>query len=80
MVCKFVLMEVPRFRYISGYKYEVEIEIKRSMTQEKVYHIKHSATNWAGLQRPLVHTLFNDIYNWLLENDQSDHFIPLLNY
>jgi hypothetical protein len=65
------------FRYLGGYRYEVELEIRLSKAQRKVYHIKRSVTNWAGLKRPLLHTLFNDIYKWVIENKQSDEYIPL---
>ena len=72
----FLVAEI-RFRYLGGYRYEVELEIKLSKSQKIVYHIKRSVTNWGGLKRPLLHTLFNDIYNWVIENKQSDAFIPL---
>jgi hypothetical protein len=73
---EFLVAEI-RFRYLGGYRYEVELEIKRSVSQKIVYHIKRSVTNWTGIKKPLLHTLFNDIYNWVVENKQSAEYIPL---
>lgn len=74
-VGEFLIAEI-HFGFYRG-EYEVEIEITRSIKRDKVYHVKRRVTNWGGLKRPLLHTLFNDIYFWAIENNQTKEVIKL---
>lgn len=73
---EFLIAEI-HFGFLGGGQYEVELEITRSVNRDKVYHVKRSVINWAGLKRPLLHTLFNDIYFWVVENNQTKEVLKL---
>jgi hypothetical protein len=54
--------------YKGAYTYIFDFELVDPSKAETVYHVRHQAFNFSGLDRPLFNPVFNDYIDWINEN------------
>jgi hypothetical protein len=68
-VGKFLICE-SNVEYKGGYDFSFDYKVINPTNAEVLFHIKHNAFNWGGLDRPLFNPVFNAYIDWLKENQK----------
>lgn len=68
-VGKFLICE-SNVEYKGGYDFTFEYKVINPTNAEILLHIKHSAFNWGGLDRPLFNPVFNKYIDWVNTNNK----------
>ena len=66
-VGKFLICE-SNVEYKGGYDFTFEYRIINPTNADVLFHIKHDAFNWGGLDRPLFNPVFNRYIDWIKAN------------
>lgn len=69
-VGKFLICE-SNVQYKGGYDFSFEYKVINPTNAEVLLHIKHSAFNWGGLDRPLFNPVFNEYIDWVKANNKK---------
>lgn len=64
---KFLVCE-SNVEYKGGYDFAFEYKVINPTNAEILYHVKHNAFNWGGLDRPLFNPVFNGYIDWIKKN------------
>ena len=67
---KFLICEC-NFEYLLRFNFRFDFKIINPMNSEILFHIRHNAINWGGLDRPLFNPVFNKYIDWIKTNTKK---------
>ena len=59
----FAIVE-PSVIFLGGFQFKASLKVTDASTGQVVFKVTNTATNWAGLDKPLFYPLFNAFLDW----------------
>lgn len=60
-----------------GYTFEADFRVYDPADGESLFHVRHIAFNWDGLDQPLFLPIFNAFIDWLGQSDGNYNFVAV---